>query len=97
MHRMVTVMSVSALLIAAVLLSLGAVFAALILAVWSGEWLWIGGLGLLLPLGLFGWLAVVFGPLAGATLIFLPPVGAGVFAWQGVTQRRRATSNRPVP
>jgi hypothetical protein len=85
---------------AAVLLSLGALLGALSLAVWSGDWRWIWGLGLLLPLGLFGWMAVVFGPLAGATLIFLPPVVAGIFGWQGVTQRRRTAMRRgyhPLP
>ena len=39
---------------AAVLLSLGAVLAALALAMWAGDWLWIWGLRLLLSLGLFG-------------------------------------------
>jgi hypothetical protein len=84
---------------AAMLLSLGAVLVALGLALWAGNWPWIWGLGLLLPLGLFGWLwlAVASGSLAGATLVFLPPVVAGAFGWQGVIQRRRTALRRPAP
>jgi hypothetical protein len=47
---------------AAMLLSLGAVLVALGLALWAGNWLWILGLGLLLPpvvAGAFGWQGVI--------------------------------------
>lgn len=78
---------------AAMLLSLGAVLVALALAMCTSDWLWIWGLGLQLPLGLFGWLALLFAPLQGAILAFLPPIVAGTFGWQGMIRRRRTASN----
>jgi hypothetical protein len=75
---------------AAVLLSLAAILRAsgLALRTRGGVWLW--SLALLLPLGLFGWLAMAFGPFAGATLIFLPPLVTGAFGWQGWARQTMA-------